>query len=195
MRDARVLRTLALLDLESNPPSAAVDRVAVAVDAVEGRVLQFGLFARALPTDKLATLLARLGAVLGSDRVGAPALIDSYRPGAFRMATFDPSRIVSHPRLSAPDSNTVRRVLRRYRYPIAARVIVEQGRPVRVTADRRGFAGGRVDRSEGPWRSSGEWWKKRWNCDEWDVVLSDGSTYRISQSHDTSAWCVEGIVD
>jgi protein ImuB len=195
MRDARVLRTLALLDLESNPPSAAVDRVAVAVDAVEGRVLQFGLFARALPTDKLATLLARLGAVLGSDRVGAPALVDSYRPGAFRMATFDPSRIVSHPRLSASDSNMVRRVLRRYRHPIAARVIVEQGRPVRVTAERRGFAGGRVDRSEGPWRSSGEWWKKRWNCDEWDVVLSDGSTYRISQSHDTSAWCVEGIVD
>jgi protein ImuB len=195
MRDARVLRTLALLDLESNPPSAAVDRVAVAVDAVEGRVLQFGLFARALPTDKLATLLARLGALLGSDRVGAPALVDSHRPGAFRMAAFDPSRAVSHPRLRAPDSNTVRRVLRRYRHPIAARVIVEQGRPVRVTADRRGFAGGGVDRSEGPWRSSGEWWKKRWNCDEWDVVLNDGTTYRISQSHDTSAWWVEGIVD
>jgi hypothetical protein len=28
MRDARVLRTLALLDLESNPPPAAIDRVA-----------------------------------------------------------------------------------------------------------------------------------------------------------------------
>ena len=41
-------RTLALLDLESNPPPAAVDRVAVAVDVAEGRVLQFGLLARAL---------------------------------------------------------------------------------------------------------------------------------------------------
>src|SRR5207244_9603142 len=60
MRDARVLRTLALLDLESNPPPAAVDRVTIAVDVTEGRVLQFGLFARALPTERLTTLLARL---------------------------------------------------------------------------------------------------------------------------------------
>ena len=52
MRDARVLRTLALLDLESNPPPAAIDRVAVGVDVAEGRVLQFGLFARALPTER-----------------------------------------------------------------------------------------------------------------------------------------------
>ena len=92
MRDARVLRTLALLDLESNPPPAAIDRVAVAVDVTEGRVLQFGLFARALPTDKLATLLARLGALMGTDRIGAPSLVDTYRPGAFAMAKFDPPR-------------------------------------------------------------------------------------------------------
>ena len=56
MRDARVLRTLALLDLESNPPAAAIDRVTVAVEVTEGRVLQFGLLARALPTETLATL-------------------------------------------------------------------------------------------------------------------------------------------
>ena len=92
MRDARVLRTLALLDLESNPPPAAIDRVTVGVDVTEGRVLQFGLFARALPADKLATLMARLGALMGSDRVGAPSLVDTYRPGAFAMAKFDPPR-------------------------------------------------------------------------------------------------------
>ena len=92
MRDARVLRTLALLDLESNPPPAAIDRVAVAVDVTEGRVLQFGLFARALPTDTLATLLARLGALMGTDRIGSPSLVDTYRPGAFAMAKFDPPR-------------------------------------------------------------------------------------------------------
>ncbi len=92
MRDARVLRTLALLDLESNPPSEAIDRVAIAVDVTEGRVLQFGLFARALPADTLATLMARLGALMGADRVGAPALVDTYRPGAFAMAKFEPPR-------------------------------------------------------------------------------------------------------
>ena len=92
MRDARVLRTLALLDLESNPPPAAIDRVAVGVDVTEGRVLQFGLFARALPSDTLATLLARLGALMGSDRIGAPSLVNTYRPGAFAMTKFDPPR-------------------------------------------------------------------------------------------------------
>ena len=62
----------------------------VGVDVTEGRVLQFGLFARALPAEKLATLLARLGALMGSDRVGAPELVDSYRPGAFAMGDFAP---------------------------------------------------------------------------------------------------------
>jgi protein ImuB len=200
MRDARVLRTLALLDLESNPPPAAIDRVTVGMDVTEARVLQFGLFARALPTDKLATLMARLGALMGSDRVGAPSLVDTYRPGAFTMAKFDPPR-TPHPQSLIPnpqphpDSQPVS-VLRRFRSPIAARVMVERGRPARVTTDRRGLSGGRVDRCEGPWRSSGDWWRQGWNCDEWDVVLSDGTMYRISQAlDDRRAWFVEGMLD
>jgi protein ImuB len=204
MRDARVLRTLALLDLESNPPPAAIDRVTVGADVTEGRVLQFGLFARALPSDKLTTLMARLAALMGSDRVGAPSLVDTYRPGAFAMAKFEPPRIPSpdSPIPSAPSS-----MLRRFRSPIPARVTVEQGRPVRVTTDRRGLAGGRVERSEGPWRSSGDWWKWAcptqshatricpWNCDEWDVVLSDGTAYRLSQTRENGAWFMDGMVD
>jgi protein ImuB len=195
MRDARVLRTLALIDLESNPPPAAIDRVTVGVDVTEGRVLQFGLLARALPTDKLATLLARLGALMGSDCVGAPALVDSHRPGAFAIARFDPSKTPNPKSLFPEPDGAPASVLRRLRSPVPARVTLERGRPVRVTTDRRGFAGGRVERCAGPWRSSGEWWTHRWNCDEWDVVLSDGEVYRISRAHDRDAWFVEGIVD
>jgi protein ImuB len=202
MRDPRVLRTLALLDLESHPPPAAIDRVTVRVDVAEGRVLQFGLFARALPSDKLTTLMARLGALMGSDRVGAPALVDTYRPGAFAMAKFEPA--------AAPGAADVRpapvpaSVLRRFRLPIPARVTVEQGRPVRVVTDRRGLGGGRVERCDGPWRSSGDWWNyapyashapRPWDCDEWDVMLSDGAAYRLSQSRNDGAWFVEGLVD
>ena len=203
MRDARVLRTLALLNLESNPPPAAIDRVAVGVDVTEGRVLQFGLFARALPTDTLATLIARLSAVMGSDRVGAPALVDTYRPGAFAMAKFDPSPssgpkpLAKAAQSPIPDhlKNSAPRVLRRFRSPIPARVVAEQGRPVRVSTDRRGAAGGRVERCEGPWRSSGDWWKQGWNCDEWDVALSDGTTYRISHAFEAGVWFIDGMVD
>ena len=255
MRDARVLRTLALLDLESNPPSEAIDRVAIAVDVTEGRVLQFGLFARALPADTLATLMARLGALMGADRVGAPALVDTYRPGAFAMTKFDPPRDFTNHQSPIPNPQSLRgsRVLRRFRSPIPARVALEHGRPVRVTTDRRGFGGGHVERAEGPWRSSGDWWRASsigdrrssivnrrvpvapiapnasafarqepdelrrdkplapnapnapvapiaprfgpWNCDEWDVALRDGTTYRISHALDSDAWFVDGLVD
>ena len=203
MRDARVLRTLAMLDLESNPPPQAVDRVSVSVEVTEGRVLQFGLFARALATDTLATLMARLGALNGCDRVGAPSLVDTYRPGAFAMATFDPSAKTttnSESRIPNPDSRVSfprapSSILRRLRSPIPARVTVADGRPVHVTTDRRGFTGGRVNRCEGPWRSSGDWWKRPWNCDEWDVTLTDGAVYRISQSLDERTWFLEGLID
>jgi hypothetical protein len=218
MRDARVLRTLALLDLESNPPPAAVDRVTVGLDVTEGRILQFGLFARALPTDKLATLMARLGALMGSDRIGAPSLVDTFRPGAFAMATFAPAAksreqsrlcLPAHGRQAsaslaeaqsaeagAESQSVPTRVLRRFRSPVVARVMVEQGRPARVTTDRRGFSGGRVEHCEGPWRSSGDWWKHGWNCDEWDVTLSDRTVYRISQAlDDRQTWFLDGILD
>jgi protein ImuB len=207
MRDARVLRTLALLDLESHPPPAAIDRVTVGVDVTEGRVLQFGLFVRALPTEKLATLLARLGALMGSDRVGAPELVDSYRPGAFAMADFapEPDAKLSGKREEGrgkKDNQAPTQVIRRFRMPIPARVTIEQGRPVRVTTDRRGFSGGKVERCDGPWRSSGEWWLvphashgSPWHCDEWDVVLSDGVSYRISHARQDSAWSIDGMLD
>jgi protein ImuB len=48
--------------------------------------------------------------------------------------------------------------LRRCRHPVPARVAVAEGRPARVTTDRRGFAGGAVVQCAGPWRTSGEWW-------------------------------------
>ena len=263
MRDARVLRTLALIDLETHPPPAAIDRVTVGVDVTEGRVLQFGLFARALPTEKLATLVARLGALMGSDRVGAPALVDSYRPGAFAMGKFEPaaSGLADRESLGSSDrssasgakswgwgptsakegspralknAETVAHVIRRFRLPIPARVTLEQGRPVRVATDRRGFSGGTVACCEGPWHSSGDWWvplapcplplapcpspltprspraQAPWNCDEWDVALSDGASYRISQARSSTGsgrperaegrdgrgqWFVDGMLD
>src|SRR5207237_928971 len=84
MRDARVLRTLLLLDLESHPPSAAVDIVAIEVDPAPARITQFSLLERALPSpETLSTLTARLSALVGESRVGAPALVDTHRPGAF----------------------------------------------------------------------------------------------------------------
>jgi hypothetical protein len=89
MRDPRVLRTLVLLDLEARPVAAGIDRVTITVDPAPGRIMQFSLLTRALPVpEQVATLLARLTALMGADRAGAARLIDSHRPGAFAMAGF-----------------------------------------------------------------------------------------------------------
>ena len=161
MRDVRTLRTLALLDLESHPPPAAIDRVSIVVDPTPGRVLQHTLFTRAHPTpEQLSTLLARLAAVMGQDRIGAPATVDTYRPGAFAMTPFKTDhRAAPGPQPPAPSPQPpLRSALHRCRQPVPARVALADGRPIRVTTDRRGFAGGAVVHRAGPWRTSGDWW-------------------------------------
>ena len=217
MRDARTLRTLALLDLESHPPAAAIDRVVVAVDPTPARVLQFSLLTRPLPSpEQISTLMARLTALMGEGRCGSPALVDSWQPGAFAMNAFAPrdSNVIHpdrpqrhrdtephllHTRHGAEQrskeldglcasvhlwpvtvngaSSIPAVALRRFRFPVPARVRVEQGRPLRIVtdrvamrpdnpvlakrsafADRGGVSGGGVTQCAGPWRTAGNWW-------------------------------------
>ena len=215
MRDARTLRTLALLDLESHPPSAAIDRVVVAVDPTPGRVIQFSLLTRPLPSpEQLSTLMARLTALMGEGRCGSAITVDSWKPGAFEMNPFGPGlgtrdsgfekSIAKSERIPNPEPRIPRLAIRRFRFPVPARVRVEGGIPVRVIIDRRGLNGGKVEKYAGPWRTSGGWWmpvqplspiQPNWDRDEWDVTLSDGATYRVFRERDTDAWFIEGVVD
>ncbi len=195
MRDARTLRTLALLDLESHPPSAAIDRVVVAVEPTPARVLQFSLLTRPLPSaEQVSTLMARLTALMGEERCGSPAVVDAWQPGAFAMKAFAPvesdgkaqgamadaqwnahspkpiadrleraERGERAERFERPERSerSPAVALRRFRVAVAARVQVTHGTPVRVTTDRRGLEGGRVEACAGPWRTSGAWWARR----------------------------------
>ena len=210
MREVRALRTLALLDLEAHPVEAAIDRVTIVIDPTPGRVVQHTLYTRAQPTpEQLSTLLARLGALMGADRFGAPVSVDTERPGAFAMAAFstehphrfaeaesarafvadpcvrpgsthgsaptdgtavarrEPSAINHEP--SAISHQPLMSALRRCRQPVPARVAVADGRPVRVTTDRRGFTGGAVTHCAGPWRTSGEWWEQKVRSEKSEV--------------------------
>jgi len=93
MRDPKTLRTLILLDLESHPPAAAIDRVIVRVEPTPGRIVQWSLIERAQPSpEQVSTLLARLSALMGESHVGPPPLVDSWRPGAFAMRAFGVQR-------------------------------------------------------------------------------------------------------
>ena len=219
MRDVRALRTLALLDLDAHPAAAAIDRVTIVIDPTPGRVAQHTLYTRTQPTpEQLSTLLARLGALMGQDRFGAPAAVDTERPGAFAMVPFSTEHNGSverkarqargearKPLALSPQPCSVVSALRRCRQPVPARVTVVDGRPVRVTTDRRGFTGGAVTHCAGPWRTSGNWWaeenlkseirNQKWDRDEWDVSLSDGAVYRVCRDRGANRWFIDAIVD
>ena len=86
MRDPQALLKQIQLCLEAKPLGAPVMAIQVALDPADPRVVQGGLFQPAAPEpEKLQTLLARLGALAGADRVGSPVLLNSHRPDAFRL--------------------------------------------------------------------------------------------------------------
>jgi protein ImuB len=173
IRDARTLRTLALLDLESNPPPAAIDRVTVAVDPTPGRIVQFSLLTRPLPSpEQISTLMARLHALMGETRCGSPVTVDSWEPGAFAMKEFmPPDGNALHPlhdtqrhrgtevkTLKDLGASVPRVAICRFRHPLPIRVHVKQGKPTSISIFQRGLSGGAVDSCAGPWRTSGGWW-------------------------------------
>jgi protein ImuB len=200
LRDPRVLRTLLLLDLESHPPTAAIDVVTIEIDPAPGRVIQYSLLERALPSvEMLATLTARLSALVGESRCGRPVLLDTHQPDAFEMHRFDGTTVLA--RVGPPqrelDRSGVMPCIRRFRPPVAVRVAIDCGRPAHVAIDRRGMPGGHVVQAAGPWRSSGAWWTHDgpWDRDEWDIELSDGSVCRLFRERLDGGWFIEGVVD
>lgn len=216
VNDLQTLRMLIMLDLESHPPSAGIDRVTVTADPVPARPLQGSLFERALPSpEHLSTLLARLSVLMGDRRCGTPAVIDSHHPGAFEMRAFQPKQAMesSSPQKLVP-------ILRRFRVPVTARVTLDQkhGRPLCVTTGQRRSGGGHIVASSGPWLSSGHWWEgtridqvknngpdskvstasealHAWDREEWDVALNDGGRCRIFRDRFSNRWFVEGVLD
>jgi hypothetical protein len=218
MRDPKTLRTLILLDLESHPPDAPIDIVRVFIEPTPAKVLQWTLLERAQPAvEQVSTLIARLTALMGEGHVGSPGLVDTWRPGSFSIVDFR-SRIADLSKIDAPQSQinlqseicNLRSALRRFRFPIPTRVVVQEGRPVRVQTDRQGLTSGAIVQAAGPWRTSGHWWEDRpagqqasglagkheaWDRDEWDVAMTDGTVYRLVVEREVGQWFLEGVID
>jgi protein ImuB len=204
MRDARVLRTLVLLDLEASPVTAAVDVMTIELDPAPSRITQFSLLERALPSpEALSTLTARLSALVGASRVGSPALVDSHRPDAFVMKRYMPHGAGGAARADRAGGAGADRangaggaVLRRQRPLLAIRVGVEHGRPVHIASSRRGIPSGAITQAAGPWRTSGNWWTDSpWSRNEWDVALKSGAVCRVFQDRATGRWFLDGVYD
>jgi protein ImuB len=158
------------------------------MNPVKPRAAQGGLFVPLAPEPvKLELTLARIQAIVGEGRVGAVEVVDTHRPGEFRMGRLtDDKRRSSVPLGLGPGL-----ALRRFRPARAARVALASGQPGFVAAEN---IRGKVLEFAGPWRTSGDWWTSNpWARDEWDIALSDGALYRIYC--EPSGWFVEGSYD
>jgi len=184
MRSSRVFLKLLELDLEKHPPAAPIVRVTLAAEPAKPRVTQNGLFIPLAPEpEKLELTLARIAAVVGDGNVGSPELLDTHRPGAFRMRPFGVKQ-----QRTGRNTCPTQLAFRVFRPPLAAKV---QGSFVSAPGVR-----GKIVQQAGPWRTSGDWWTTAaWARDEWDVALSDGSLYRIYCDASTGRWFIEGSYD
>ncbi len=217
LSDAHVLLTLVRIDLAAHPPPAAVEGAYVSARPVERPQTRRALFGPELTSaERMAVMLARLGGLVGSERVGAPSVPDTYRPGVAALKMFRPvpgrakagRRAVPGRALAASEPVAARSsrpaparaptppraslVFRCYRPSHPARVILREDLPAQFEAQG---VRGPVTACSGPWHVSGEWWTPDgWQYQEWDVEVA-GGLYRACCERTTGEWFLVGEYD
>jgi protein ImuB len=192
LTEAAAVTGLLRLALEARPPRGIVEGLTLRARPTRAAPTQESLTDPSRPSPRfLAATMNRLVALVGSDRIGAPALLDSHRPDAVGLGAYaSPSPLRGEGRVRGSGNAPVL-ALRRLRPPAPAAVTLASGRPVAMRSSR---LAGRIVAGVGPWRSSGEWWTTQpWLQDEWDVELADGTLCRLA--HDGSAWHIAGVYD
>jgi protein ImuB len=188
-RNSKMLLKLLRLQLQADPPHAAILKIILSAEPARPRAAQGGLFLPGSPDpEKLELTLGRLAKLVGHANVGSPELIDTHRPGDFRMGRFVQENGESKfpPKNRAATAHapgeTPLTVFRVFRPEIQAKVELQQNYPTRIY-----FQGmrGNIVTASGPWRTSGDWWREdTWQQDEWDVEIRfdsvSGQSQRIS---------------
>jgi protein ImuB len=225
MRDSKMLLKLLRLQLQSDPPHASIVKIILSAEPARPRAAQGGLFLPSCPDpEKLELTIGRLANLVGNANIGSPELVNTHRPGQFRMSRFipasDESKIsqengtaaATHVRKEDHTSNQCRAAtaFRIFRPEVQAKVELQDDYPARIYF--RGMRGNIVAAS-GPWRTSGDWWREdTWQQDEWEVdIRFDSSTssrneripnsraqdglYRIYYDSIRAAWFARGRYD
>jgi len=218
--EPRPLLALILLDLENSPPPAAVEAIRITVAPRISNPAQSDMFAPPRPApERMQTVIARLAAMYGPDRVGTLAARDSYFPDAVQIGAFAPPAASSAP--PAPNGadagdainppRIARLTLRAIRPPRIIEVMCDRDEPRYVRGDN---LGARVVSFAGPWRITGEWWRgadsndlpetpasapnqRHRGCtrDYYDLALDDGGVYRAFRDLAADDWHIDGIYD
>ncbi len=181
----RMLQTH-LENFKSEHPIVAV---ALTAQPIRPASQQFGLFETALRNpQQLYETLARLSALLGSDRVGTPIKEETHRPDAFRMEPFEWQVGAIDPNRPPSKDEKSRVALRRFRPPANTSVFVSEARYLESDKIR-----GQIVDQSGPFLFSGNWWdEKSWARAEWDMQLDDNSLIRCHESPPSPGYGVAG---
>jgi protein ImuB len=202
--DVDLLFRMLQTHLENFRSEHPIIAVALTAEPIKPAGEQFGLFETTLRNPhQLSQTLARLAALVGSDRIGTPVLEETHRPDAFRMQPFSW-------RLNSPADNGGRSsampgrkgearrsspilspALRRFRPAISAGVLQNENRPAHIHSAE---ISGKIIAQRGPYFLSGNWWdEKSWARAEWDVQLETGEVVRCHESEGT--WKADGVYD
>ncbi|MGA3125913.1 MAG: DNA polymerase Y family protein [Candidatus Korobacteraceae bacterium] len=184
-RDRHTLLKLVQLDLELHPPEAAVIALRIEAHPAPPQRAQRGLFAAQAPeAGRLEILLARLRKLVGEGRVGAPELLDTHAPEAFRVANFEIGQAATPRGVPAQDAKHAS-ALRMVRPPRSISVELHGDVPAAMHYEGRCLT---LQAGSGPWRTSGAWWTHpAWCREEWDVVLKEEPQRCLRLAHDPGA--------
>ena len=214
MRDSKMLLKLLRLQLQADPPAGDIVKITLVAEPARARSAQRGLFMPGAPDpEKLELTVARLAKLVGGGNIGSPELVDTHRPGEFRMKRFvvegEGARIrarggIARGKTVADGGGS--RLLRRpatgcriFRPCLPASVELREGCPAKIFF--RGWCG-RVVAASGPWRTSGDWWREgSWCRDEWDLEIEfqvaggAAGVYCVYYDSECRGWFVRGVYD
>lgn len=188
--DAGILLRALHAHLESLQTAASISAVELRITPTRPLVRQQGLFDTGLRDPHgFAETLARVAALVGSDRVGTPQLADTHRPDAIRL--LPPAGVIPPPAVP-PLHAPLGAPLRRFRPPLPARLEFTAGEPTFLWTERMR---GEISFRGRAWPASGDWWQsdRAWARTEWDIALATGGLYRLLRIG--NAWFVEGEYD
>jgi protein ImuB len=224
MRNSKMLLKLLRLQLQADPPHASIVKIVLCAEPSRPRAAQGELFLPScLDPEKLELTIGRLANLVGTSNIGSPELIDTHRPGEFRMKRFVPTSNESQipqkngstatAQVRKEDTSASRHAataFRIFRPEVQAKVELQDDYPARIYF--RGMRGNIVTAS-GPWRTSGDWWRgDAWQQDEWEVDIRFDSSvssrnerassprtqdglYRIYYDSIRAAWFARGRYD
>jgi protein ImuB len=223
--ESKTFLKLLQLDLKAHPPGAPIVKIQLSAEPVRPRAVQNGLFLPPAPEpEKLELTLARIASIVGEDKVGSLELLDTHRPGGFRMQHFAPEAVSPQRHRDTERNNShfsiqknfsvspclrggfstdspddLVTALRIFRPPVDVAVTMQDGKPAYINCPKNKEMQGEILWAAGPWRSSGDWWEREgWARDEWDIAVQGEAgiaLYRLVRDRLGGRWILEGMYD